>query len=34
MNPVQSFNNSKVLSEWYVTNNVFEQILKESLIGK
>ena len=33
MNLVQSFNNSKVLSEWYIVNNTFERLLKESLIS-
>ncbi len=33
INLVQSFNNSKVLSEWYIVNNTFERLLKESLIS-
>ena len=34
LTPVQNFNNGRVLREWYFTNNNFERLLKESLIGK
>ena len=33
LNPVQQFNNTKVINEAFLTNTIFERLLKESLIS-